>query len=220
MRRSTPLRFLASATAGYLIGTLPSADIVTRVATGGRVSIRDEGTGNPGAANVAGVLGKKWGAVVLAADMAKGVAAARLGGRIAGTAGLHAGGPAAVVGHCYPVWENFDGGKGVATSGGQVLATFPYYFPVDFAIGSIASRLPFFQRKAFAATEAASAIWVAMSALWWRKGWPTGAWAPRATAGLPAAALATSAVIRARFVQTNARVDSWRAEQQLLDAEG
>lgn len=212
MRRA--LGLVAASAAGYLIGTMPSADIVTRLASGGRMNIRDEGTGNPGAANVAGVLGKKWGAVVLAADMGKGIVAARLGGRLGGRSALHVGGPAAVLGHCYPVWDDFDGGKGVATSGGQVLATFPYYFPIDFVVGSVASRLPFFQRKAFAATEAASVAWVLCSTIWWRRGWPTGGWGPRASIGLPLAAIASSAIIRVRFIQTNARVDQWREKER------
>ena len=89
---------VASAAVGYVIGTMPSADIVTRAATGGRMNIRQEGTGNPGAANVAGVLGKKWGAVVMVADVVKGFAAAKVGARMAGSAGLHVGGPAAVAG--------------------------------------------------------------------------------------------------------------------------
>lgn len=198
-----------SVAAGYLIGTLPSADIVTRLATGGRMNIRQEGTGNPGAANVAGVLGKKWGAVVMVADVGKGVLGARVGGRLAGRSGLHAGGPGAVLGHCFPVWEDFDGGKGVATSGGQVLATFPLYFPIDLVVGAVASRLPFFERKAFAATELASATWVTLSTLWWRKQWPNPG-GPEPSIGLPIAALATGAIIRLRFIQTNHHVDAWR----------
>lgn len=204
---------LASAAAGYLIGTLPSADIVTRLATAGQLNIREEGTGNPGAANVAGVLGKKWGAVVMVADVAKGIAAAKVGGRLGGRPGAHAGGPAAVAGHCFPVWEDFDGGKGVATSVGQVLGTFPVYFPVDVVVGSISSRLPQFERQAFAATELASATWVTFATVWWRKKWPNPG-GPEPSIGLPLAALATSAIIRYRFVQTNAQVDQWREEQR------
>ena len=207
---------VASAAVGYVIGTMPSADIVTRAATGGRMNIRQEGTGNPGAANVAGVLGKKWGAVVMVADVVKGFAAAKVGARMAGSAGLHVGGPAAVAGHCFPVWEDFDGGKGVATSGGQVLATFPVYFPIDAAVGAVVSRLPMFERQAFAATEVASATWVTLSTLWWRRRLPNPG-APAATIGLPLAALATSAIIRYRFVQTNAQVDQWRHEQRATE---
>jgi len=212
MRRA--LGIVAASAVGYLVGTIPSADLVTRVATGGRLDIRQEGTGNPGAANVAGVLGKKWGAAVLAADVGKGILAARVGGRLGSRPGLHAGGPAAVLGHCYPVWDGFDGGKGVATSGGQLMATFPYYFPIDFLVGSVATRLPFFQRKAFAATEVASVAWVLSSMIWWRRKWPTGWWGPEATVGLPVAAIASTAVIRVRFTQTNARVDEWREQQE------
>lgn len=204
-------RTLAAAAVGYLAGTLPSADIVTRLATGGRMDIRQEGTGNPGAANVAGVLGKKWGAAVMVADVAKGIVAARLGARLAGPAGMHIGGPTAVLGHCYPVWDGFDGGKGVATSEGQVLATFPVYFPIDFAVGFTTTRLPWFERRAFAAAEVASAVWVVCSFLWWRKQWPN-LWGGAPTVGLPVASIASSAVIRYRFLQTQDRVDRWRRE--------
>ena len=208
---------LVSAGAGYAIGTLPSADIVTRIATGGQMNIRDEGTGNPGAANVAGVLGKKWGAMVMVADVAKGFVGARVGRRLAGRPGLHAGGPGAVGGHCFPLWESFEGGKGVATSGGQVLATFPLYFPIDIAVGFVATRLPIFQRQAFAATELATATWVLLSTVWWRKKLPNpGGVEP--SVGLPLAAIATGAIIRYRFTQTNARVDDWREQQAEAEA--
>lgn len=202
---------MAAAGAAYLIGTLPSADVVARLATRGRVDIRRVGTGNPGAANVAVVLGKKWGAVVMIADVAKGVAACRLGGRIAGVPGLHAAGPAAVAGHCYPAWDGFDGGKGVATSSGQVLATFPIYFPIDAAVAALVSRLPMLHRRAFAATEVASAVWVASALIWWRRRLPNpGGAAPGP--GLAIAALATTAIIRVRFEQTEAKVEAWRRQ--------
>lgn len=200
---------VASVGAGYLIGTLPSAEIVTRFASRGRVDIREAGTGNPGAANVAGVLGKRWGALVMVADVAKGFVGARLGGRLAGGPGMHFGGPATVAGHCFPVWSRFDGGKGVATSGGQVLATFPVYLPIDATVGAIAARMPQIERQAFAATEVASVTWVLMSTLWWWRRWPNpGGGEP--SVGLPLAALVTAAVIRYRFVQTNDQVDRWR----------
>lgn len=203
---------VAAAAAGYVIGTLPSADAVTRAATGGRMNIREEGTGNPGAANVAGVLGTKWGAVVMVADVAKGIAACRVGGRLAGGAGMHVAGPAAVTGHCFPAWDDFDGGKGVATSVGQLIATFPVYFPVDATIGVVATRVPWFRRQAFAATEIASAAWVVASAVWWRRRWPNPG-GPEPSIGLPLAALATRTIIRYRFVQSQDRVDQWRASR-------
>ncbi len=205
-------RAATAACVGYLVGTLPSADIVTRAATGGRVNIREAGTGNPGAANVAGVLGKKWGAVVMVADVAKGAVASLLGARVGGVSGLHLAGTAAVGGHCYPVWEGFEGGKGVATSVGQVLASFPIYTPIDAAVGFVTSRISAFDRQAHVATEISSLVWVACATLWWRKGWPNPG-APKPSAGLPLGAAATSIIIAIRFRQTNQRVDAWRDEQ-------
>lgn len=208
---------VVAAGAGYVVATLPSADIVTSIATGGQMNISDEGTGNPGAANVAGVLGKKWGAVVMVADVAEGFFGARLGRRLGGRPGLHAGGPGAVAGHCFPVWEGFDGGKGVATSGGQVLATFPLYFPIDLTVGFVASRLPIFKRQAYAAPELATSTWVLLSTVWWRKKFPNpGGVEP--SIGLPIAAIATGATIRYRFTQTNTRVDRWRDQQADVEA--
>jgi glycerol-3-phosphate acyltransferase PlsY len=209
-------RSIAAVGVSYLIGTLPSADIVTRLATKGRVDIRSVGTGNPGAANVAGVLGKRWAAVVMAADVAKGVVACRLGGRLAGGPGTHVAGPAAVAGHCYPAWDGFDGGKGVATSSGQVLATFPIYFPIDAAVAAVVTRLPMLHRRAFAATEVASAAWVVSALLWWRRRLPNPGGAPPGP-GLAMAALATSAIIRVRFEQTEAKVEAWRRQQAATD---
>ena len=52
---------------GYLLGTIPSADLVARRATGGDIDLRTEGSGNPGGVNAMKVLGKKWGAAVMAA---------------------------------------------------------------------------------------------------------------------------------------------------------
>ncbi len=202
-------RVAASAVLGYLIGTVPSADHLTRMASGGAVDIRAEGTGNPGAANVSNVLGKRWGAAVALADVAKGVAGARVGSAVAGRAGTHVGASAAVLGHCFPVWSDFEGGKGVATSVGQVLATFPVYLPIDLVVGTVAARLPISERRAFAATGVASATWVVAATLWWRKGWPNPG-GPEPSIGLPLAALATSAIIQLRFLQTNEQVDHWR----------
>ena len=115
MRRSGP-GIVGAAVAGYLAGTVPSADLAARMATGGDVDLRAAGSGNPGAANAMQVLGPCWGYGVLAADVAKGAAAAVVGRRLAGTTGAHVGATAAVVGHCWPAWTGFRGGKGVATA--------------------------------------------------------------------------------------------------------
>lgn len=194
------VRLVGAALLGYLLGTLPSADVAVRLSGRRDVDLRAHGTGNPGAANALVVLGKRWGYAIMAADIAKGAAACLGGRRLAGGDGAHVAGPAAVVGHCFPVWNGFKGGKGVAASAGQCLATFPAYFPVDLAVAwaGSASR---WRARTFAATAVASAAWVAAALVWWLRDWPNG-WGPRPSAGLPAAAAASSAVILYRFATT------------------
>ena len=191
----------AAGVVGYLVGTVPSADVAARLATGGATDLRSAGSGNPGAANAIAALGKAWGSAVLAADIAKGALACVAGGRLAGAAGANLAGTAAVVGHCWPVWNGFRGGKGVAVSSGQCLATFPVYFPIDLVVALVAARL---RRRAFPATAMASAAWVGSGVLWWRRGWPN-AWGPLPGPTLPLCAAATSAVIMARFAAAERR---------------
>lgn len=180
--------------AGYLIGTVPSADMACRLA-GGTLDVRRAGSGNPGAVNAMAVLGRAWGSAVLAADALKGLAACAAGGRLAGGTGAHVAGTAAVVGHCFPVWSRFRGGKGVAVSLGQCVATFPVYVPVDLAVAWAVGR---WSGRALAGTAAACATWVAASALWSSRRWPN-LWGPRPSPALPLAALASSGVILYRF---------------------
>lgn len=189
------LRPLVAVAAGYLIGTIPSADTAARLATGGATDLRTEGTGNPGAVNAMAVLGKGWGWGILAADATKGVAACALGRRVAGPVGAHVAGSAAVVGHCFPVWNGFRGGKGVAVSLGQCLATFPVYLPVDLGVAWAVGK---WRGRTFPGTAAGCATWVLAGLLWWRAGWPN-AWGPRPSAVLPATAAFSSAVILYKF---------------------
>ncbi|MFA9564347.1 MAG: glycerol-3-phosphate acyltransferase [Acidimicrobiales bacterium] len=187
-----------AALTGYLLGTIPSADLAAKAALGRSGDLRSEGTGNPGAANAAMVLGAKWGAAVMIADIAKGAAASAQGRRAAGDLGAHVGGVAAIAGHCWPVWNGFRGGKGVATSVGQCLMTFPVYLPIDLTVAVATAMSPRWKARAEAATAAASATWVLSSAVWaWRK-WPN-LWGPAASPALPAAALASSAMVLRRF---------------------
>lgn len=198
--RRGPAGLVRAAAAGYLLGTLPSADAATRLAAGG-ADLRAAGTGNPGGANALAVLGPAWGYGVMVADIAKGAAACGVGRRLAGDAGAHLAGTAAVVGHCFPVWNGFRGGKGVAASLGQCLATFPVYAPVDVGLAWVTATPRWSRRvgdRTLVATVVASGAWVAAATVWWRKGWPN-AWAPRPTAALPVAAAATSAVVLSRF---------------------
>jgi len=194
-------RALGAAVLGYLAGTLPSADVAARLAARRReaVDLRSSGSGNPGAANAIALLGPRWGYGVMAADIAKGAAAATAGRGLAGGTGAHAAGVAAVVGHCYPVWNGFRGGKGVAASVGQCIATFPVWTVPDLALAGAVAASPWWRRRALAATAASSAAWVAAGVVWWRRGWPN-LWGPPPSAALPVAAAASSAVILARFL--------------------
>ena len=193
----------AAAGLGYLIGTFPTATIVARRASGGTIDLRQTGTGNPGTANAMKVLGKKAGAAVLVGDVGKGALACALGASVAGPAGAHLAGTVAVAGHCYPVWNGFDGGKGVATSVGQCLATFPAYFPIDGAVAVATASSQRWRQRAFAATVVSSACWVLGSVVWWRKRWPN-LWGPEPSALLPIASALSSAMVLKRFVDANA----------------
>lgn len=195
-------RLLAAAGAGYVIGLFPSADVAARLA-GGDHDLRAEGTGNPGGMNTAHVLGRRWGAAVAGADVAKGTVAAGVGRRLAGAEGASVAGSAAVVGHCLPFGRR--GGKGVATSVGQVIGTVPAYLPLDMVVGYATTKLPWFRHRTRAATHVASAVWVSATALWWRRQWPNPG-ADRPTWALPAGAALSSAVIAARFTADADRV--------------
>ena len=188
------LRLLSASATGYLLGTVPSADIASHLAAGELVDLRSAGTGNPGATNVRRLLGRRLGHAVLVADVGKGFVACGLGRRIAGDAGAHAAGVAAVVGHCYPVWTRFRGGKGVATSFGQCLYTFPAYAPFDAAVAVGVARVPGLRRPALASVGASSVVWLLASVLWWKRELPN-LWGPRPTCALPLANAATVLVI-------------------------
>jgi acyl phosphate:glycerol-3-phosphate acyltransferase len=104
----------------WLLGTFPSAQLVAR-AHGH--DVLKEGSGNPGASNVARLLGWRAGALVLLLDFSKGALAAGAGMLVGGRAGACALGVAAVVGHTLPLYRK--GGKGVATAGGALVVLYP-----------------------------------------------------------------------------------------------
>jgi len=180
---------------GYLLGTFPSADLVTRLATRGKLDIREAGTGNPGALNAIHILGSRWGAVVLILDVAKGIAAGFAGAALAGDAGAYFAATTSIAGHIYPVWTRFRGGKGVATSAGACLAVFPAYFVLDLAVALLSAVR---SGRATLGTQIGCAIWVVASALWWIFDWPN-LWGPEPGPGLLAFALIGSALILHAF---------------------
>ncbi|MEM9706710.1 MAG: glycerol-3-phosphate 1-O-acyltransferase PlsY [Pseudomonadota bacterium] len=112
---------LISGIGGYLLGSAPFGLLLTRFA--GLGDIRDIGSGNIGATNVLRTGRKDLAAATLILDSGKGAIAVFLA-RMAGLP-IEAAGAAAFLGHCYPVWLGFNGGKGVATYLGTVLALSP-----------------------------------------------------------------------------------------------
>jgi acyl phosphate:glycerol-3-phosphate acyltransferase len=193
-------RLVSASALGYLLGTLPSADLVSRLATGGRVDLRRSGSRNPGGVNALRVLGQRPGRAIVVADVAKGFVACAGGGAIAGDGGAHVAGVAAVVGHCYPLWNGFRGGKGVATSFGQCLYTFPAAAPLDLALAVGVARVPGLRRPALVSTAVSTGVWLLASVVWWRRRLPN-SWGPEPTAALPLANAATAAVIASRFAR-------------------
>jgi acyl phosphate:glycerol-3-phosphate acyltransferase len=112
----------------YLIGSIPSGYLVAKSQG---IDIRQHGSKNIGATNVLRVMGKKWGYLVFFCDSFKGFASVKLGALIAAHAllspvlGSVIAAIACILGHNYTIWLRFKGGKGIATSGGVVLALFP-----------------------------------------------------------------------------------------------
>jgi acyl phosphate:glycerol-3-phosphate acyltransferase len=99
---------------GYAVGSLPIGYLLAQKRAGG-VDLRRVGSGNVGATNVYRIAGLATALAVMSADMAKGAAAVWLAG---GGTDAVAAGVAAVIGHIYPIWLRFKGGKGVATASG------------------------------------------------------------------------------------------------------
>ncbi len=145
--------FLGSIPWGYIAGLLNGVDL------------RKEGSGSTGATNTLRVLGKKWGYAVFALDAFKGWLA------VMGSFGvaallfnaseqeiIHAGVVAAffaVAGHTYPVWLRFQGGKGIATSAGVMIALFP---PAVFAFGLAVWGTLFFSTRYVSVASLGAAI--------------------------------------------------------------
>jgi acyl phosphate:glycerol-3-phosphate acyltransferase len=115
----------------YLIGSIPTAVWVSKRFF--NIDIRDYGSGNAGATNTFRVLGKKWGSIVMLIDVLKGVIATSLyimlpfymSNELHRTNLMIGLGLAAVLGHIFPIWAGFRGGKGVATLLGMAVAIQP-----------------------------------------------------------------------------------------------
>ena len=115
----------------YLIGSIPTSVWISKAIF--NIDIRDYGSGNPGATNTFRVLGSKWGSLVMIVDVTKGAIATSLyvlipyylTNELARTNFMIVLGLASVIGHIFPIWAGFRGGKGVATIFGMALAIQP-----------------------------------------------------------------------------------------------
>jgi glycerol-3-phosphate acyltransferase PlsY len=117
-----PTILIGIVVAAYLLGSIPWGVFITRLF--GRADIRQAGSGNIGATNVARVAGSAAGVLTLLLDNAKGYAAVWIAGRYSNESAtwMMIAGLAALIGHCFPIWLNFKGGKGVAAALGVFLA--------------------------------------------------------------------------------------------------
>ena len=112
---------LVALAVGYLLGSIPFGLILTKLA--GHGDLRDIGSGNIGATNVLRTGNKALAALTLILDLLKGTAAVLIGARFGQDAAL-LGGLGAILGHLFPIWLGFRGGKGVATYVGVLLGLY------------------------------------------------------------------------------------------------
>jgi acyl phosphate:glycerol-3-phosphate acyltransferase len=168
--------------AAYVLGSIPFSYIVVRLVAG--EDIRRLGSRNVGATNVARSFGKAPGLVALILDLAKGYAAVALARWIVAQPGWPEGSPylsrelwvslaalVAVLGHMFPVWLRFHGGKGVATGAGVFLALDPIVFAgsaIVFVIVLIASRFVSLASIVSAASVPLLFRFLASNASFWR----------------------------------------------------
>ncbi len=114
---------IACVVIGYLLGNIQTAIIVSRAYY--HDDVRNHGSGNAGSTNMVRVYGYGPGAITFAGDFTKAFLGVLLGQLVAGEIGGYLAGLFVVVGHCWPVFDGFRGGKGVASSYSIAIFTFP-----------------------------------------------------------------------------------------------
>jgi glycerol-3-phosphate acyltransferase PlsY len=134
------LQILAALVFGYLLGSIPFGLLITRAA--GLGDVRKIGSGNIGATNVLRTGNKGLAALTLVLDALKGTVAVLIAGWFSPELGLYAG-LAAFLGHIFPAWLNFRGGKGVATYLGVLLGV---YWPAALAFAALWLGVAFLTR--------------------------------------------------------------------------
>ncbi len=187
--------------AGYAIGSLPTADAVAR---GHGIDLRTTGSGNPGTANALRAGGARLAATVLLLDLAKGAAAAVVGRVVAGDAGGAAAAVLAIYGQVANPWHGFKGGKGLAVTGGALLALWPYGALAAVPVLALAARV-----VGSAAGGLVGLLALGTTAvLWASNGWPT-AWGIAADDTLVWFAIGVVVIIAPKF--TTGTIDRLRS---------
>ena len=153
---SDALTLAAAFAGGYLLGSIPFGLILGKLA--GLGDVREVGSGNIGATNVLRAGGKKLAALTLLLDAGKGTAAVLIAARFGGEPAALAAGLGAFLGHLYPVWLGFRGGKGVATYIGVVLGL---HWPAALAFCGVWLLVALVTRYSSLAALAASAATLA-----------------------------------------------------------
>ncbi len=124
---------------GYLLGSVSSAVLVSKFVE--RKDIRSVGSGNAGATNMTRVFGWGAGVATLASDILKTVAAMLLGKLLHGPEGMMAAGVLCFVGHCFPVYFGFKGGKGIAVGAAVGFMLSPWMFLMILGVFAVVAAL-------------------------------------------------------------------------------
>lgn len=151
-------KIILTAVVGYLLGCIPTGVLVAKIY--GVRDIRTLGSGNSGTTNVLRNLGWLPSVLTLMGDCLKGYAACLIGRQLGGDVGMLTGGLCAIVGHDFPVFMGFRGGKGIATSLGLIIAINPWLALALLAVQIIAVALTRYMSVASLITTVAFPILV------------------------------------------------------------
>lgn len=129
------LPILGCILAGYLLGNIQTSIIVSKRYY--HDDVRNHGSGNAGSTNMVRVFGYRPGAITFAGDFTKALLGVLAGQLLCGTVGGYIAGLFVVVGHCWPAFAGFRGGKGVASSYSVAIFTFPLGALIAIAVGGV-----------------------------------------------------------------------------------
>ena len=130
---SPVLTCVVIAIAGYLLGSISTGLLVSKISNG--PNLYKVGSGNTGATNVTRSMGLSQGLLTFVGDVLKAIAACLIGKWLFGQYGAMLGGLFAVIGHNWPVYHRFHGGKGASSTCGVALFCFPIPALISFALG-------------------------------------------------------------------------------------